>query len=49
MKRLGLDANSTSLSGKIYWKIFQKASPSQNSISALRWLISGPVTLKPLV
>jgi len=45
MKRLGLDANSTSLPKKIYWKIVQEASPSQNSVSALRWVISKLVTL----
>jgi len=42
MKPLGLNVNSTSLSRKIYWKIFHKVSPAQNSIPALKWWIYGP-------
>jgi len=49
MKRLGLDANSSFPSRKFYWKIFQEALPSQSSVSALRWVISGPVTLSLLL
>jgi len=49
MKKLGLNANSTYLSRKIYWKTFQEASPPQNSVSALEWAIYariyGPPTL----
>jgi len=45
MKWLGLDANYTCLSRKIYWKLFQEASPLQNLVLTLKWMISKPVTL----
>jgi len=48
MKRLGLDANSTSLSRKIYQKIFQEVSPPQNSVLSLRWAVFAPPTLQLL-
>jgi len=44
MKQFGLDANFTSLSWKVSEKIFQEASPSLNSVSALRWTSDGPPT-----
>jgi len=46
MKQLELNVNFTSLSKKIYWKIFHEVSPAQNSIPALKWPIYGPSTLQ---
>jgi len=48
MKQLGLDAKSSCISRKIYWKIFQEVSPTQNSVSALRWALYGPPTFQYL-
>jgi len=45
MKQLGLGKNSTYLSRKICSHIFQGVSSSRNSVSALRWAVSEPVTL----
>ena len=45
MKQLGLNANSICLLRKIYQKIFQKNSPPQNLVSALRSAIYGYATL----
>jgi len=42
MKQLGLDANSTCVSRKIYWKIFQDVSTPPNSVPTLKWSIYGP-------
>lgn len=48
---VGLNAHSTCLSRKIFWKTFQEFSTPQNSVSALRWALYGPPnllnTLKP--